>query len=318
VQRPGGRPPWNNRPGGWAGGVNRPIHNRPSWANINNTVINNINNNWIGSINRPGNWTRPGSDRWGTWGNHVRDQWRWGHWGSNWFYGNWWSSHWYSWPGWHYGWAFPNYGWNYWWTVPTWNALSTWFTWSTSAVVQQPIFYDYGPGGNVTFQDNSVYIGGQQVASASDFAQSAAVLATVAPPESEDQAAAAEWMALGTFAVSTNEKDVEPTRILQLAVDRQGVVSGTMYNKASDETLPVQGAVEKDTQRVAFRIGSNQDVVAETGLYNLTQDEVPLLVHYGPDRTENFLLVRLEAPEEDPAATSGTQPGGAGDPFGRP
>jgi hypothetical protein len=287
-------------------------------VNINNNVINNINNNWIGSINRPGNWTGPGSNRWGTWGNNVRGQWRYNHWGNNWFNGNWWSTHWHSWPGWHYGWVFPNYGWNYWWSVPTWNSLSTWFTWSTPAAVTQPVYYDYGTGGNVTYQDNSVYIGGQQVASASDFAQSAAALATVAPPENEDQAAAAEWMALGTFAVSTNEKDIEPTRVLQLAVDRQGVVSGTMYNKVSDETLPVQGAVEKDTQRVAFRIGNNQDVVAETGLYNLTQNEVPLLVHYGPERVENYLLVRLDAPEQDDATAGSTQPGGAGDPFGGP
>ena len=27
-------------------------------------------------------------------------------------------------------------------------------------------------------------------------------------------------------------------------------------------------------------------MVAETGLYNLTNDEVPVLVHFGPDRQE--------------------------------
>jgi hypothetical protein len=105
---------------------------------------------------------------------------------------------------------------------------------------------------------------------------------------------------------------------MQLAVDKQGVVSGTMYNKTSDETLSVQGAVDKDTQRVAFRIGDNQDIVAETGLYNLTQQEVPLLVHYGADRVENYLLVRLDAPPDEDGAASGTQPGSAGDPFGGP
>jgi len=39
-------------------------------------------------------------------------------------------------------------------------------------------------------------------------------------------------------------------------------------------------------------------VVAETGLYNLTNDEVPVLVHFGADRVEDRTLVRLKQPEE--------------------
>jgi hypothetical protein len=33
------------------------------------------------------------------------------------------------------------------------------------------------------------------------------------------------------------------------------------------------------------------------GLYNLTNDEVPLLVHFGPDRQEPRTLIRLKQPE---------------------
>jgi hypothetical protein len=314
--------PGNGRPGGWAGGIDHGIHQRPNWVNINNNTINNIHNNWAGAITRPVTrpgqrpwYSRPSYDRWGSWGNNVRNHWHYDHWNHNWFDGNWWNNHIHTWPGWHYGWRFNNYGWNYWWTVPTWGALTNWFTWTAPAQVwSQPVYYDYGAGGNVTYQDNSVYIGGQQVATADEFAQSAATLATVAPPATEEEAAAADWMPLGTFAVSTNEKEADPTRVMQLAVDKQGVLSGTMYNKATDETLAIQGAVDKDTQRVAFRIGDNQNVVAETGLYNLTQNEVPLLVHYGTTRTENYLLVRLDAPTDDPNNPAAT--GGASDPFG--
>jgi len=32
----------------------------------------------------------------------------------------------------------------------------------------------------------------------------------------------------------------------------------------------------------------------ETGLYNLTQDEVPALLHLGADQTEQWLLVRVK------------------------
>ena len=64
----------------------------------------------------------------------------------------------------------------------------------------------------------------------------------------------------------------------------------------SDKTQTVQGQVDKDTQRVAICIGESEDVVVETGLYNLTQEEAPLLVHFGADKVENWLLVRLEDP----------------------
>jgi hypothetical protein len=124
-------------------------------------------------------------------------------------------------------------------------------------------------------------------------------------------------MPLGTFAVSTNERQVEPTSMMQLAVDRSGVISGMMYNTVSDQTQAIQGQVDKQTQRVAFRIGDNQTCICETGLYDLTQNEAPLLVHYGTERTENYLLVRLEAPPEDAAADGGAAAGAAADPFGQ-
>ena len=150
----------------------------------------------------------------------------------------------------------------------------------------------------MTYQNNTVYVGGQEVASANEFAESAMDLATVAPPESEEQAAEAEWMPLGTFAVSVDEKDVEPSMVIQLAVNREGIISGTLFNIDTDEAQAIQGAVDKETQRVAFRIGESETVVCETGLYNLTQNEAPVLVHYATEQVENYLLVRLEQPED--------------------
>ena len=42
----------------------------------------------------------------------------------------------------------------------------------------------------------------------------------------------------------------------------------------------------------------NDSVVVETGLYNLTNDEVPVLVHFSPDRQELRTLIRLAQPED--------------------
>jgi hypothetical protein len=45
-------------------------------------------------------------------------------------------------------------------------------------------------------------------------------------------------------------------------------------------------------------VGSNKTTVCETGLYNLTHDEAPVLIHMGKEKTQQWLLVRLKQPEE--------------------
>ena len=116
-----------------------------------------------------------------------------------------------------------------------------------------------------------------------------------------------DWLVKSSQTLASGEaasgKDVEPSRVLQLAVSKDGIVSGTLYNTVTDEAQSVQGQVDKETQRVAVRIGESEDIVAETGLYNLTQEESPVLVHFGSEGVENWLLVRLEQPEESEEPT---------------
>jgi hypothetical protein len=208
----------------------------------------------------------------------------------------WWAlnSVWFPWHHCYYGWG-GYQPWTYWWGCPTWGGLRNWYGgWGWN----DPCYYDYGYGGNVVYVDRYVYVNGQPVASAVDYAQSAADLAATPPsPAIADQVG--EWLALGTFAITTSKEDTNPARMIQLAVDKEGNVSGTMVNKTTNKTYPVQGRVDKQTQRVAFTIGDNKDVVLETGIYNLTQQETPVLVHQGTDRTETYLMLRLEAPKEE-------------------
>ena len=44
--------------------------------------------------------------------------------------------------------------------------------------------------------------------------------------------------------------------------------------------------IDKKTQRAAWTVGDNKENVIETGIYNLTKDEAPALVHFGKDKTE--------------------------------
>ena len=81
---------------------------------------------------------------------------------------------------------------------------------------------------------------------------------------------------------------------VQIAINKAGIVRGNYTDSSNSSTQPIQGSVDKQTQRLAFTIGDNKRNVVETGLYNLTKDEAPALIHFGNDRTEQRLLVRLK------------------------
>jgi hypothetical protein len=68
-------------------------------------------------------------------------------------------------------------------------------------------------------------------------------------------------------------------------------------NLVANKVTPVIGSVDKKTQRVALKIEGNNSLVVETGLYDLTNDEVPVLVHFDKDRQEERLMIRLSPPE---------------------
>jgi hypothetical protein len=152
----------------------------------------------------------------------------------------------------------------------------------------EPVYYDYG--NTIYYQGGNVYQDGEQVGTAEQYAQQAQQIA-LAPVEETPETA--EWMPLGVFAM-VREKDSKATMFLELAVSKEGTIAGTYSNTSSDSAQPVEGRVDKETQRAAWWIGSNQNIILETGIYNLTKDETPVLVHFGSERTQTWLLVRLK------------------------
>jgi hypothetical protein len=101
----------------------------------------------------------------------------------------------------------------------------------------------------------------------------------------------------GGFGMIQGEEKVAQ-HIFQLAVNKGCVVRGNYYDAVADSTLPVCGSVDPKTQRVAWSIGEKKTIVFETGLENLTQEQITVLVHYGKERTEQMVLVRLEEPPQ--------------------
>jgi hypothetical protein len=63
----------------------------------------------------------------------------------------------------------------------------------------------------------------------------------------------------------------------------------------------IQGAVDKETERAAWLVVDRKDVIFDCVLYNLTKSETPVLFHIGKDKTEQWVLVRLN---QQTAATS--------------
>ncbi len=201
---------------------------------------------------------------------------------------SWWSNHpqlaneyWHN-QVWH------NQDWHYWWRPATWAIASAWFPWGWSS----PVSYDFGD--NVLYDNDIVYMNGEQVATADEYYQQATQLASIAKDDTADKT---EWLPLGVFALSRGDTGVSNT-VLQLAVSKEGVISGTYYNSDTDIARPVKGRVDKKTQRAAwtFADGKDTNIVMEAGINNLTQDQTEALVHFGKDITQQWLMVRLQEP----------------------
>jgi len=150
----------------------------------------------------------------------------------------------------------------------------------------------------VYYVDNSVYYGDEVVATADEYAQQAEQIAASAPEVAADEA---EWMPLGVFALTQDGQasGPEPTLFLQLAISKEGIINGTLNNKADNSTQAIEGMADKASQRCAWNVVGKTRPIMETGIVNLTEDTAPALVHFADGQTQQWLMVRLE----EPAAT---------------
>jgi hypothetical protein len=209
--------------------------------------------------------------------NNVRNNF----WNHNYFNRNWWRDHpgaWFA-AGWAAGTA---------WAWTTWPVLGGWYGWGDV----EPIYYDYGT--NITYDDNDVYYGNQPVATAGEYYDQASNIAATGSGASADEG---QWTPLGVFGLVQREQ-ASASAVFQLATNKQGAIGGNFCDMLTGSTLQVHGSVDKQTQRAAWTVGDNKTTVYDTGIYNLTKDEAPLLVHFGKDRTEQWLLVRLKQSDQ--------------------
>jgi hypothetical protein len=203
-----------------------------------------------------------------------------------------------QWYGDHQG-AWAPAGWNggVAWTASNWGAVASQCNYDIDTT---PVSYNYGS--NVTCVGGNVLVNGQPAGTAEEFSQEADELA-----EQGNAANASpndKWLPLGVFALVRNEHQ-HPQLIMQLAVNKQGILRGNYTDEVTDSTLPVHGAIDKKSQRAAWTVGNNKYSVMEAGLNNLTQSEAPALIHKN-GTTQKWLLVRLsQASQRDFDQSSG-------------
>ena len=178
----------------------------------------------------------------------------------------------------------------YWWRPATVAGLTGWVVgrWT------QPVYYTYGAGGSVYYEGDTVYVDGQQYGTAQQYYEEASTIAESAPPITEAAAEDTEWLPLGVFALTSS--DVGASQMyLQLAISKDSVISGTFYNETTGVSYDVEGYVDAETQRAAWYApeSKNPDMVMETSIYNLTKDETEVLVHFGPNESQVWKMVRL-------------------------
>jgi hypothetical protein len=236
--------------------------------------------------------------------NRIRNEWR-GRDRDNYpFYGRWWDDddHWH---GSHWGWwgdyAHRHNRPYYWWAWATAPRLTTWFPFAWS----RPYYWDYGPGEYIYYEDGIVYVNGRWYAPGPVFYDRTVRIVDEAPELTAEQAAEMEWLPLGVFAVARDgaaQSDV----LVQLAVTNDGVIGGTAYNQSTGAAYPIEGMVEKETQRAVWSYNDdrNRRVVMETSIFNLTQPEATGLVQYGPNDMQVVQFVRLEQPDANSATTT--------------
>lgn len=219
-------------------------------------------------------------------GNIVRNNFYGGGWygGRGWYgahFGAWWPGGWWGGFGWGMGAGLL--------TGLAWSEMAGWGGYGA------PVAYNYGT--NVCYQDDGVYVQGERVGTAAEYAQQAATLAAQGGADAKI-AADDQWRPLGVFALARSE-ETNPSTFLSLAIDKAGLLRGTYYDAVSDSTQNITGKVEKKTQKAAWTIGDKKTPIYEAGLTNLLGQQTTILVHRddgkgGNGKVEQMVLVRVD------------------------
>jgi hypothetical protein len=240
-------------------------------------------------------------------------------------YNNWTQNNNFSGGGWggHYG----GWGSGAWWGTAAWSGVAGFLGGMAGGAIagsfyDEPSYTSYGDsggGGSTVYEGGDTIVVNGESEPVAEYAEEAATIAdnytqlsqeVAVPPETQQATTAApatppsaevqakvvaDWMPLGIYALSEEKSTAEPTQYVQLVLSKSGALGGTFHDLTADTSTPIQGAVDPRSQRAAWKVGDTNQVM-ETGLYNLTQSETPVLIHSGTAQTKQMVMARIEEP----------------------
>ena len=166
--------------------------------------------------------------------------------------------------------------------------------WLVGGVSGQPVYYDYGD--TLYYEGDNVYYNDEVVATAAEYTEQAQAIVAAVPDVDPEMV---EWMPLGIFALTQKEGTVEDTTFfVQLAISKEGIIAGTLQNTATDKSVEVEGTIDRESQRAAWGVVGKDWPIMETGIYNLSENDIGALMHFDDGQTQQWTMVRLDEPKE--------------------
>jgi hypothetical protein len=174
------------------------------------------------------------------------------------------------------------------WRPAAWATLANWGDWRWST----PYYYDAGGYAYpLTTAESSPAYPYSTTTTQSQTVQ-------MQPAQTPETAAAGggDWLPLGVFAIIGDPNAAaQANHFIQLAVSRSGEIDGVLYNSLTDAAQDLIGTVNTATQMAYWSLDNQPGApVASTGIYNLTEDQTPINVHFADGSDQTWTLVRLQ------------------------
>lgn len=172
------------------------------------------------------------------------------------------------------------------WRPAAWATLAGWGAWNWST----PYYYDEGGYAYPLSTAESTYAYPYSTTYSQPVQTQPAQIDQSAVSTDED------WLPLGVFAVASNANTAAQTNhFMQLAINRSGEIAGVLYNSTTDAAQDLTGMVDSTSQKAYWTMANRTDSpIASTGIYNLTEDQTPINVHFTDGSDQTWTLVRLQ------------------------
>lgn len=165
-----------------------------------------------------------------------------------------------------------------WWRGVGWGGVASWLSWGDIT----PLYYDYGgyPIERPLYVDVDNYYSQNFI--------------------NQEVVSQGDWLPLGVFQAGSDITQATYSNLfIQLAINKQGDIAGTYYNANTNQPYELEGSVNQATQQAIWKLTDISDSpMMVTGLYNLTQDIVPVQIHFSDDTEQSWILVRLTENEQ--------------------